>query len=160
MDFEKIYSDNYTLVYRFLLVLGADESTAEELSSECFFRAYVNIRKLRDPARCTTWLCAIAKNLYRSHLKKERRKGELNENETDGTDITSAVEEKLIAAEIIEHAMTLERTYAEVFLLHTLEGIPLKDISNTYGKSESWARVVFYRARAKIAERMGFLNEM
>lgn len=154
MDFEKIYSDNYTLIYRFLLVLGADDSTAEELSSECFFRAYVNIGKLRDSARCTTWLCAIAKNLYRSQLKKERRKGELNENATDGVDIAYSVEQKLIASEIVEHAMALERIYSEVFLLHALEGVPLKDISRAYGKSESWARVVFYRARAKIFERM------
>lgn len=154
MDFEKIYSDYYTYVYRFLLALGRNESLAEELTCETFFRAYVNLAKLRDPALCPTWLCTIAKNLFLSYVKAEKRKAPPDESLADLTDVADSVERKVLAEQIVELALRLERVQTEVFLLHSMEGIPLKEISRAYGKSESWARVVFYRARQNIAERI------
>ena len=40
------------------------------------------------------------------------------------------------------------------FMLTVFGGFSLKDISSTFGKSESWARVTFYRAKQKLLERM------
>ncbi|MEE0967820.1 MAG: sigma factor-like helix-turn-helix DNA-binding protein, partial [Clostridia bacterium] len=48
----------------------------------------------------------------------------------------------------------LEEPYKEVFMLSVLGGFSLKDISLVFGKSESWARVTFYRAKQKLLERM------
>ena len=39
-------------------------------------------------------------------------------------------------------------------MLHVLGGFSLKEISGIFGKSESWARVTFYRAKQKLSERM------
>ena len=47
----------------------------------------------------------------------------------------------------------LEEPYMEVFLLHALGDVPLKDVSRLFGKSDSWARVTYYRAKAMIARR-------
>ena len=48
----------------------------------------------------------------------------------------------------------LEEPYTEVFMLSVFGGFSLKDISLVFGKSESWARVTFYRAKQKLSERM------
>ncbi|MGN1095608.1 MAG: RNA polymerase sigma factor, partial [Eubacteriales bacterium] len=48
----------------------------------------------------------------------------------------------------------LEEPYKEVFMLSVFGDISMKDISKLFGKSESWARVTFYRAKQKILERM------
>mgnify|MGYP002518603378 CR=1 FL=1 len=56
-------------------------------------------------------------------------------------------------AEQILHDM--EEPYKEVFMLSVLGGFSLKDISAIFGKSESWARVTFHRAKQKLLERMG-----
>ena len=44
-------------------------------------------------------------------------------------------------------------------MLSVFGGLSLKDISGLFGKSESWARVTFYRAKQKLLEGMK-QNEM
>lgn len=46
----------------------------------------------------------------------------------------------------------LEEPYRDVFILHAIGGVKLKEVANIYGKSESWARVTFYRAKQRIAQ--------
>lgn len=48
----------------------------------------------------------------------------------------------------------LEEPYKEVFTLHALGDIPLKRISQLFGKSDSWARVTYYRAKAMITAKL------
>ena len=45
---------------------------------------------------------------------------------------------------------TLEEPYKEVFTLKLFGELPYKQISEIFGKSESWARVTYYRAKEKI----------
>ena len=46
----------------------------------------------------------------------------------------------------------LEEPYKDVFVLHMFGGLPLKEIAQAHGKSESWARVSYYRAKQKIIQ--------
>ena len=46
--------------------------------------------------------------------------------------------------------VALEEPYREVFTLCVFGNLSLKDISAMFGKSESWARVTYYRAKQKI----------
>ena len=60
-------------VYRYLLSLSGSESTAEELTSETFFRAMDALDRFRGECSVRVWLCQIAKNLYYSQLRREKR---------------------------------------------------------------------------------------
>ena len=44
--------------------------------------------------------------------------------------------------------------YKEVFLLRTLGELSFRDIADIFGKSESWAKVTYFRAKSTIIERM------
>ena len=46
----------------------------------------------------------------------------------------------------------LDEPYKDVFILHVYAGISLKEIALVYEKSESWARVTYYRAKQKIIQ--------
>ena len=46
----------------------------------------------------------------------------------------------------------LEEPYKDVFILHAFGGLKLKEIGQAYEKSESWARVTYYRAKQQIAQ--------
>ena len=67
---------------------------------------------------------------------------------------------KMLSEDAVKHVRKLEEPYREVFILSVFGELSMKEISEMYGKSESWARVTFYRAKQKIAERMGRDNEM
>ena len=46
----------------------------------------------------------------------------------------------------------MEEPYKEVFWMLTFSNLSFKDISLFFGKTDSWARVTYYRAKCKIKE--------
>ena len=47
-DLERLYHEHYGFIFKFLVSLCHDLSLAEELTQETFFRAYINLKGLRD----------------------------------------------------------------------------------------------------------------
>ena len=50
---------------------------------------------------------------------------------------------------------SLDEPYKEVFWMRTFGELSFKEIGEIHGKTESWARVTFYRAKQKIKEALG-----
>ena len=48
----------------------------------------------------------------------------------------------------------LEEPYKEVFSLRVFSELSFKQIADIFGKTESWARVTFHRAKLKISEKL------
>lgn len=155
-DFEKIYTENSDFIYKYLLKLCKNSSTAEELTQETFFRAYMNFKKLKDKAKAPVWLCQIAKNSYFAWYNERKKHSTYEENEEmkADIDIESFFEKKELTEKAFSCLHELEEPYKEVFMLSVFGQLSLKEISKLFGKSESWARVTFYRAKQKLAERM------
>lgn len=152
-DFEKIYQEHGKTIYSFLLSLSHDEHLSEELTQETMFRAIMNFDSFREECRLSVWLCQIAKNLYYEWYNKNKKKVSLEEAfipyETE-KDLSLALSDKETAWQILQWVHTLEEPYKEVFMLHALGDVPLKDISRLFKKSDSWARVIYYRAKNRI----------
>lgn len=155
-DFEKIFEENCGFVFKFLLKICKNPSLAEELTQETFYRAYINISSLREVEKVASWLCSIAKNTYFAWAKENKHFASLeNTDEPDcGINTEEIFEEKELAKEAFAVLHALEEPYKEVFMLSVFAGLSLKEISSLFGKSESWARVTFYRAKMKLMERM------
>lgn len=154
-DLDAIYREYGRLVYGYLLTLCRDSHLAEELTQETMFRAVMNIGAFRGDCQLSVWLCQIAKNLYFTWQKKHRRLVPLEAAPPAPIpDLAQGLDDKETAGRILTLAHQLEEPYKEVFLLHALGDVPLTQISRLFGKSESWARVTYYRARAKIAAQL------
>lgn len=150
--FDEIYDLYVNDVYKFLLCLSGNENVSEELTQETFYKAYKNIKNFKGTCKISVWLCQIAKNSYYSHCKKEKvsRKIMLDEHIVSSIN----VEEELISYQnkISLHKIiqTLDTPYKEVISLKTFGELSYQQISEIFNKSESWARVTFYRAKQKI----------
>lgn len=155
-DFEKIYTENTDFIYKYLLKLCGNSSVAEELTQETFFRAYMNFKNLRNKAKAPVWLCQIAKNTYFAWYNEQKKQSSFEESDDvkDDFSIESFFEKKELTEKAFECLHSLEEPYKEVFMLSVFGQLSLKEISRLFGKSESWARVTFYRAKQKLAERM------
>lgn len=155
-DFEKLFNEKRELVFRYLLKMTRNVSLSEELTQETFFRAYMNYSSLRNKDRASVWLCQIAKNTYFAWYNEQKKKDSFDDIDIAGIEI--GVEDVFIQKELSHEAMLclheLEEPYKEVFMLSVFGGFSLKDISSIFGKSESWARVTFYRAKQKILENL------
>ena len=154
-DFEELFSENYAFIQKYLTKLCRDPSLAAELTQETFFRAYMNLSQLRDRDKAPVWLCQIAKNSYDAWYNASRKTEELDEAlVSDTPDLAESLIRKELSAEAFSGLHELEEPYKEVFLLHVFANLSLKEISTLFGKSESWTRVTFFRARKKLKEKL------
>ncbi|MBR6646858.1 MAG: sigma-70 family RNA polymerase sigma factor [Clostridia bacterium] len=155
-EFEKLFNENRDFIFKYLMKLSHNASLAEELTQETFFRAYINYPSLKNKEKASVWLCQIAKNTYFAYFNEQKKYTSVEDSVVTATEQNP--EESFVQKELSEKALKclheLEEPYKEVFMLSVFGGFSLKDISITFGKSESWARVTFYRARQKLSEKM------
>ena len=72
-DFDKIYAEYYSEVYKFVLTLCQNHTLAEEITQESFFKALKSIDSFNGNSKISTWLCKIARNTLFSYTKKHNR---------------------------------------------------------------------------------------
>ncbi len=160
-DFEELYAEYRSLVYGYLRKLCGDRVLAEELEQETFFRAYINVASLREREKAASWLCQIAKNTYFAWYNEQKRLQPLEENFVGAAeDPERALCKKEHDSAVLRALHELEEPYKEVFMLHVMGGVSLKRISELFSRSESWARVTFYRGKQQLKERIGNQNEL
>lgn len=145
-DFEKIYKEYAPQVYRYLIKIGCLPQDAEDITHDAFVKALLHIDQYRGDGKLSVWLCQIAKNTWFSNLRKHKK--EIPVLEFDGENIVQ--DEYLI--EWIDVIEKLEEPYRSVFWDRTLGGYEYMDIARKYGKTESWARVTYHRAKPKLKE--------
>lgn len=165
MDIEKLYREYFTPVYRYTLSLVHDPDMAEEITQETFFRALKKINDYRGEASLKVWLCQIARNLSFDSLKRQSKITALTKHDDDESNdyelpagSESDPEEQLLrkqtAMKIHRILHDLKEPYKEVFQLRTFGDLSFAEIGELFGKSESWARVTYYRSRMMIKEEL------
>lgn len=159
--FEKIYDLYFKDVYRFLLALCHDAAEAEEVTQETFFQAMSQIDNFRGDCKIVTWLCQIAKYTYYARQQKRKRFSEQEFEELDEAKFKTlfpsmeiAMQEESEALRIHTLLHHLAEPYKEVFMLRVFGELSYKKIAYIFGKTESWARVTYYRARLKLINEM------
>lgn len=142
-------------IYSYVVTIVNDQSLAEEITQNTFFKAMTAKRTYEGKASELTWLCSIAKNLAMDECRKNSKYAELDEEMLEQPDnMTKAVEDKDTALRIHLVLHELEEPYKEVFQLRVFGELPFAQIGMIFGKTENWARVTYHRARLKIKERM------
>lgn len=152
--FEDVYDRYFRDVLQFAYSMCGDTYLAEEIAQETFFKALRQINRFRGECSVKSWLFQIARNDYLSRCRKDKRLTTL-ENIPEPVQ-TGSVEERLMdresAMELHRRLHRLPEPYREVFSLRVFGELSFADIGELFDKSDSWARVTFYRARCKLKE--------
>ena len=143
-------------VFSYVMTLAKDRNNAEEITQETFFRAISTEKSFRGDSESFTWLCAIAKNIFIDEKRRYAREDdELSEELPDNdTGIEQKLSDKAMSLKIHSILHQLEEPYKEVFQLRVFGELSFAEIGSIFGKTETWARVTYHRARLKIKERM------
>lgn len=161
MTIEDVYRTYYPTVYGYLFTLCKNKSLAEELTAQTFLKAVEHYGKFDGKGKLSTWLCQIAKNEYFRYYNKQKRRLSLSEYEDvpDCTDIEDVFTDKETAMKIHKLLHDLSEPYKEVFNLRVFAELSFADIAVVLGKTESWARVTYYRAKVKLLRSLEEENE-
>ena len=156
MDYEKLYNSYYMQVYSYAVALTKNPEQAEEIAQHTFVKALSSKAGYKGKSSELTWLCSIAKNLYYDELRRNQRISSLGENLhiSSEVDIEQAVSDSDMAFRIHLVLHKLDEPYKEVFQLRVFGELSFSQIATIFGKTESWARVTYHRAKLKIQERM------
>lgn len=155
-EFEEVYRTYFRDVELYLRAICHDEVLAEELTEQVFFQALKALPKFRGDCDIRTWLCAMARNAFLSHQRKEKTTESIDEIQIP--DPRKTVEERITDQ---EQAMAIHRIlhdlpepYKEVFSLRIFGQLSFGDIGSLFGRTANWACVTYHRARQKIQSEM------
>jgi RNA polymerase sigma-70 factor (ECF subfamily) len=133
----------------------SDENEAAEAVQDGFLKAFLNIKKLREPAKFEMWLLKIITNTAVSRLRKLKRRPKRLPL-TDCTEDTNArpASENNMAEElknVIQQAMTkLSKKQAKAIALFGLDGLSQKQVAEIMDLSEPAVRWHVFKAREKM----------
>lgn len=157
MNFDRVYEQYFKEVFLYVRSLSANESIAEEITQETFFKALNAIDSFDGSKDIRAWLFTIAKHTYFTYCKRLNIyvDNELSE-EIDSTVIPLTEhlvnEENAFLIHSFLHGM--EEPYKEVFSLRVFGELSFEKIGLLFGKSSGWGRVTFHRAKKQILDYM------
>lgn len=152
IEFEEAYKRYFKDVYKYALSLTRDEHTAEEITQETFFKALKSIDRFDGKCKLYVWLCQIAKNTYFTSRQRAAKGNELAQEPCPDASFEERLLNKETFFEIHKALHALEEPYKEVFSLRAFGELSFRQIGELFGKTESWARVTYHRAKMKIKE--------
>jgi len=155
-DFREVYDLYFRDVYRYALSLCRNESLAEEITQETFYKALTKLDHFDGKCKISVWLCQIAKNTYISMCRKNKHLDPSADTTLlpDAGNVEDRFADRDMAFAIHKILHALEEPYKEVFSLGTFGELSFKQIAELFGKTEAWARVTYHRAKLKIKEEL------
>jgi len=168
-DFDDLVCRYQRKVYRVLLLMLKSPDDADNLTQECFLRAYTTRKTFRGECTVQTWLLRIAVNLARDHVRNRRagfwrRLLRLDDESTPEPtfDLTSpqpSAERGMLAREELDRVWRavdgLSERQKEVFLLRFVEDLELKEIAAVLQLSTGTVKAQLFRAVSRIREQVG-----
>lgn len=153
----EVLGAEYEAVYRYALTLCRNDAEAQDVTQETFVRAMRSAGSFRGGSSLYTWLCSIAKNLWADRCRRQLREqpgepGDLPGSTDDS--LECRLDDRETAMHIHRILHSIDEPYKEVFSLRVFGQLPFADIAGLFGKTESWARVTYHRARKTICDRL------
>jgi RNA polymerase sigma-70 factor, ECF subfamily len=160
-DFDEFIRLHQQRVYRLLLAQTGEPDLAEELTQECFIRAFQKQNGFRGDCQVFTWLARIAINLVRDHYRNRRfgfwrrfvrfdRSEEDHERAQQVRDPGSTPEEQVLRRERLERVSARIRNLTapqrEALLLSAVEGMSIDEIARATNRKPGTVKSHLHRA--------------
>lgn len=154
---DEILCAEYKSVFRYVMSLCRNETEAEDITQEAFLRAIKYSDSFTRGSSLYTWLCTIARNVWLNKCKAAGRELPLfpDEDMESGELLPEQLITERDTAFYVHKALHgLDEPYKEVFSLRVFGELHFAEIAKLFGKTESWARVTFYRGKKMITEKL------
>jgi RNA polymerase sigma-70 factor (ECF subfamily) len=168
MDFDGLVQSHRPRVFRFILASLRDRESAENLTQDCFIKAYQAREQFRGDSSIGTWLMQIAANLVRNHEGSSRLKfwRRALRSGLDPGDVTDWIPEQQRSPEamaaakeqvtaIWSVAASLSERQRTVFLLRFVEDMDLLEIAAITGMKEGTVKTHLFRALQAVRAALG-----
>ena len=168
-DFDLIVRTHQRRVFRVLFSLVRDRDLADNLTQDCFLRAYQKRATFRGEASVETWLIRIAVNLARDHARNRRwafwrnalqpfSASPEDAAETDFADPAPSAERALLACEQLAATEAVLKKISPqqrvAFSLRFFEGMTLEEIASAMQVEVGTAKAHLFRAVSVVRNKL------
>jgi RNA polymerase sigma-70 factor (ECF subfamily) len=168
-DFDEVVRRYQRKVYRVLLMMVKSPEDADNLTQECFLRAYTSMATFRGDCSVQTWLLRIAVNLARDDARNRRAgfwkrllridDGSSVADEPEPACVKASPERGLIAQQELDAVWraveNLSPRQREVFVLRFAEEMELKEIAEVLNLRTGTVKAQLFRAVTSVREQVG-----
>ena len=123
---------------------------AEDVTQEVFVRVHRTLGTLRDPAAFPAWICRVARNAARDHLRSARRRPEPAPLPDDRAAPAAPAGDEELRARALRCLARLPEAYRETLFLRLAEGLSGPEIAERTGMTGDSVRVNLCRGMAML----------
>ncbi len=155
LDFEQVYEEHLSFVWRVLAGLGVPESRLEDATQDVFVIVHGKLAEFEGRSKLTTWLYSIARHValeeHRKMARDRRREREISEPPVHEVDAPTPEQEAGTAQArraLLDLLGRLDPAKREVFVLVEIEQVPIRDVARLLNIKENtaWSRLRLARA--------------
>jgi len=152
--FAELVQRHGTRLLAFMQQKTGNAHDAEDLVQDTFLKAYRNIHRYRNSFKFSTWLFTIATRLANSRYRSKRYLESSRQAGPESVRRDTIVTERQAHPSLWARAKSLSRNQYEALWLRYAEDMSIREIAKVMGKSQVNVRVLLYRARMNLAQRL------
>lgn len=158
--FKQIVEQWQDMVYNTVLGIVQNETEAEDVTQDVFIRVYESVSSFKGESKFSTWLYRVAVTKALEFLRSKKRKkrfaflkslsGATEDDSVQPADFHHpgvSLDNKERAAELFKAIGKLPENQKAAFVLHKLEGLSYKEISDTLHLSVPAVESLMNRAK-------------
>ncbi len=150
--FGQIYDRHIRTIYNFIFYKVFDKETAEDLTSQTFFKALKNIGSV-DPERpILSWLYKIAHNSVLDHYRSARQPEDIDDYWDIGgdEDLVKDLDAETDVVRIKKYLKKLSQIERDIVFMRVWQELPYHMIAEILDKSEASCKMSYSRALKKL----------
>lgn len=152
--FECLYRRHHQQVYALCLRLAGQVPLAEELTQDCFVRAWQKLAQFRGESQFATWLHRLSVNQALTSLKKQRSFWArfLPQASAELHDVAEPSTAQPNSMQLDKYILRLPERARVVFVLFALEGYSHEEIGQLMQITSGTSKAQYHRAKALLQE--------
>ena len=135
------------LVFTIAWRMTNDYHASQDLTQETFIKAFLNIGRVKNGEHFKPWLCAIARNVVRDHMRKVKRSQAVSFEAVKDFHGESNIESTRRRVVIQDALAKLAERDRMMLTLTYYDGLSLSEVAQVMKISENTVKVCVHRAR-------------
>jgi len=165
--FKAIVEQWQDMVYNTILGIVQNETEAEDLAQDVFIKVFEKIGTFKGDSKFSTWLYRIATTTALDHLRSKKRKkrfgflqsltgsgGDEKEQVPDFNHPGVSLDNKERAAVLFKAIEALPENQKSAYMLHKLEGLSYRDVSEVLNTTVSAVESLMSRANQNLRKQL------
>ena len=165
--FKTIVEQWQDMVYNTILGIVQNETEAEDLAQDVFIKVFEKIGTFKGDSKFSTWLYRIATTTALDHLRSKKRKkrfgflhsltgsaGDEKEQIPDFHHPGVSLDNKERAAVLFKAIEALPENQKSAYMLHKLEGLSYRDVSEVLNTTVSAVESLMSRANQNLRKEL------